>query len=119
MASPISQLSLKQQIVGGVKDKADTYQNRDHVRILPGDRATWFGLDVPFGVTELYQEVGWNPVTFEQVWRCEWIKNGQRSHITLDMEVPVQERITAAVVAMRMHHGNNSEGEGSSPSKIA
>ena len=119
MASPIWKLSPRPQIAGGEKVRADTYQSRDLTRILPGDRATWFGLDVPFGVTEITQEMFWDTTDFEEKWVCGWVKNGHRSHIKFDLEVPIQERITAAVVAMRMQHGNDSEGEGSSPSKIA
>ena len=119
MASQISELHRRPPIAGGVKEKADTYLNRDHVRILPGDRATWFGLDVQYGVTNIIQETFWGAEDFQEKWACSWIKNGHRSHIVLDLDVPVQERVTAAVVAMRIEHGNDSEGEGSSPSKTA
>lgn len=104
--------------MGGVKVKADIYPNRDHVRILPGDRATWFGLDVPFGVTDIVTEV-YLGTDYEEKWVCVWAKNGHRSRVEFGLDVPLQERVTAAIVAMRIEHGNHSEGEGSSPSKTA
>lgn len=112
MANLISQLSPSPRIVDGVKGEAVTTLDSNNIYILPGDCVTWFGLVVPFGVTHLWQEIWVKPVTFEEVWRCGWTKNGQRSHIELGLELPVEERITAAIVAMRMQHGDNSEREG-------
>lgn len=71
-------------------------------------------MDIPLGVTDLWQEVGFDPRTYEVVWQCAWKKDGHINRISMDTAVPIQERITAALVAMRMQHGNDSEVEGGS-----
>ena len=113
MASPIWLSSLKPQIEGGVRGKAATTHS-DHWHIQAGNVATWFGIPVPTGVSDVFQEVNMTMNSWDPVWYCAWIKDGQKGHISMSTEVPPQERITAALVAMRMQHGNDSEVEGGS-----
>jgi hypothetical protein len=68
---------------------------------------------IPKGVVRISQAVYVEAGSFESIWHCAWYYgNNTRYEIKMSTEVPPQERITAALVAMRMEHGNDSKVEG-------
>ena len=71
---------------------------------------------IPKGVVRISQAVYVEANTFEPVWHCHWYYGDNVRHdIKMSTEVPPQERITAALVAMRIQHGNDSKVQGGSP----
>lgn len=101
--------------MGGERVSPGITHNGDHWKIPSIGGSSWLGMEIPAGVTDLYQEVGTDRSTFDVVWQCAWRKDGQIGRISMGVDVPIQERIQAALVAMRMQHGNDSETEGGSP----
>ena len=104
MAQVISQLNQKLQTVAGEKAKAATTLN---------DLAEEALLQDIFGVDQVRRD--YDPHKMRT--RYLLIKD---KLALCDMEfddlVPIEDRVTAIRVAIRMKHGNDSEGEGSSPS---
>lgn len=101
--------------MGGVRGNPAITHDGDYWSIPPGETATWFGIPIPAGVTTLQQDVFFSARHGEAIWLCTWVKDSQSGYIEQSTEVPIQERIQAAIVAMRMQHGNDSETEGGSP----
>lgn len=65
------------------------------------------------GVDKIY--TFFDPLTFGQQYICT--KDGHSVlEMTFDELTPLEDRITAMRIALRMEHGNDSETEGSSPS---
>lgn len=85
-----------------------------------GDVATWCGFELPRNISRVAYDLYLDPRSGEEKWICVWsTRDGQEHKTEFGEDVPVHERIIATIVAMRMQHGNDSEGEGSSPSKTA
>lgn len=113
MAIPISQSSLRLPIEGGVRVSQATIHESEDTWVVPPAGASWLGMSIPKGVLRITQAVYVEANTFEPVWHCAWYYgNNVRQDIKMSTEVPPQERITAALVAMRMQHGNDSKVEG-------
>ena len=53
-------------------------------------------------------------VTYRTAW--QWFKDGKMDYITLDADIPHEQKILITLTTMRMSDGNNSKREGSSPS---
>lgn len=65
------------------------------------------------GVDKIY--TFFDPMTFGQQYICT-INGKNVLDISFDEDTPIEDRITAMRVALRMEHGNDSETEGSSSS---
>ena len=76
----------------------------------------WHGYDVPSNIDYIGDETVHPVHQGKPIWRCWWYKNGKMDSITLDADIPYEERILTTLTIMRMSDGNISEGEGSSPS---
>lgn len=100
--------------MGGERASPAITHSGDTWHLVSGDKATWFGLEIPAGVTTLHQDVFFSAKHGEAIWLCAWVKDNQQGYIEQSTEVPIQERIQAALVAMRMQHGNDSEIKGGS-----
>jgi hypothetical protein len=99
----------KQKIVGGVRGSLGT-------AFKDGVISTWYGFPVPKGVEHIGDETVHLINGTKQQWRCWWYKNGKMDYITLDADIPHEERIQTTLTIMRMSDGNTNKGEGSSPS---
>jgi len=104
MGQAISQLNQKLQTVAGEKVKAATTLNNLAEEALLQDI---------FGVDHVCKDYDINTAKTNYI----LIKN---KSVVCNMEfddlTPIEDRVTAIRVAMRIEHGNDSEGEGSSPS---
>ena len=92
------------------------------VRVNPGTTysegvvSLWYGHPVPPGVTFVGDETIHPIGNGELMWRCWWFKDGKMDYITLDADIPHEQKILITLTTMRMSDGNNSKREGSSPS---
>lgn len=103
MATIISPLNPKPQTVDGEKEKADTTLNRLAEEML---------LVEIFGVDQVEHFL--DPCTTDI--RYVLIKNKSTvCDMTFDDLTPIEDRVTAIRVAMRIQHGNDSKVEGGSP----
>jgi hypothetical protein len=104
MVQAISQLSQKLQTVAGEKVRAATTLNNLAEEALLQDI---------FGVDHVCKDYDINTAKTNYI----LIKN---KSVVCNMEfddlTPIEDRVTAIRVAIRIKHGNDSEGEGSSPS---
>lgn len=117
MAVPISQSSLRPPIEGGVRVNQATIHNFEDTWVVPPAGASWCGVPIPKGVVRISQAVYVEAQTFESVWHCAWYYGENVRHdIKMSTEVPPEQRILAALAAMRMEHGNDSKVEGGSTS---
>lgn len=115
MALTISQSSLRLPIEGGVRVSPDITHDFEDTWVVPPAGASWCGIPIPKGVVRISQAVYVQAGSFDSIWHCVWYYGNQTRHdIKMSTEVPPQERITAALVAMRMQHGNDSEVKGGS-----
>ena len=104
MAQAISQLNQKLQTVAGEKARVATTLN---------DLAEEALLQDIFGVDHVCRDYDINTA------KTNYILIKDKSvvcNMEFDDSTPIEDRVTAIRVAMRMKHGNDSEGEGSSPS---
>lgn len=76
----------------------------------------WHGHDVPKDVDYIGDETVHPVHQGRPIWRCWWYKNGKMETITLDADIPYEERILTTLTIMRMSDGNIGKGEGGSPS---
>jgi hypothetical protein len=104
MAQVISQLNQKLQTVAGEKAKAATT-----LKVLAAEAL----LQEIFKVDQVC--INFMPHTAETTYFLIKDKDVV-CKMTFDDLVPIEDRVTAIRVAMRIEHGNDSEGEGSSPS---
>jgi hypothetical protein len=90
------------------------------VRVNPGttyngaELISWYGHPLPEGVTFVGDETIHPIGKGETMWRCWWFKNGAMEYITLDADIPHEDRILTTLTTMRMSNGNISEREGGS-----
>jgi len=104
MVQVISQLNQKLQTVAGEKVKATTTLN---------DLAEEVLLQEIFKVDQVCRH--YDPKRQDTTYFL--IKDKDViCKMTFDDLTPIEDRVTAMRVAMRIKHGNDSEGEGSSPS---
>ena len=104
MVQAISQLSQKLQTVAGEKVRAATTLNNLAEEALLQDI---------FGVDHVCKDYDVNTA------RTNYILIKDKSvvcNMEFDDLTPIEDRVTAIRVAIRIKHGNDSEGEGSSPS---
>lgn len=104
MAQVISQLNQKLQTVAGEKVRVATPLNYLAEEVL---------LQEIFEVDQVCRN--YDPKRSETTYFLIKDKDVV-CKMTFDDLVPIEDRVTAIRVAMRMKHGNDSEGEGSSPS---
>ena len=104
MAQAISQLNQKLQTVAGEKVRVATPLNYLAEEVL---------LQEIFEVDQVCRH--YDPKTQDTTYFLIKEKDVV-CKMTFDDLVPIEDRVTAIRVAMRMKHGNDSEGEGSSPS---
>ena len=103
MATTISPLNPKPQTVDGEKERVATTLNRLAEEML---------LVEIFGVDQVEHFL--NPLTTDI--RYVLVKNKSTvCDMTFDDLTPIEDRVTAIRVAMRMQHGNDSEIKGGSP----
>ena len=103
MQNPISLSSLRQKIVAGEKVKAATTLNHLAEEML---------LVEIFGVDQVEHFL--DPCTTDI--RYVLVKNKSAvCDISFDESTPIEDRVTAIRVAMRMQHGNDSKTKGGSP----
>ena len=104
MAQVISQLNQKLQTVAGEKVRVATPLNYLAEEML---------LTKVFEVDQVCRN--YDPIRSETTYFLIRDKDVV-CKMTFDDLVPIEDRVTAIRVAMRIEHGNDSEGEGSSPS---
>lgn len=77
--------------------------------------STWYGFEVPADIDYIGDETVHGINTANPQWRCWWYKKGKMDYITLDANLPREERILTTIAVMRMSDGNSDKGEGGSP----
>ena len=78
--------------------------------------STWYGFPVPKGIEYIGDETVHNIGKPGATWRCWWYKHGKMEFITLDVDIPHEEKILTTLTIMRMSDGDADKGEGGSPS---
>ena len=77
---------------------------------------TWYGFPVPDGIDYIGDETVHGIGSSTPQWRCWWYKHGKMEYITLDADIPHEEKILTTLTIMRLSNGNTGKGEGGSPS---
>lgn len=90
----------------GVRANQDTTQ---------GKVATWYGIPVPPGIDYIGDETIHDMGSINSTWRCWWYKHGKFDSITLDADIPHEEKILTTIAYMRMSNGDDNKGKGGSP----